>query len=246
MCAFVRYSECNCATASDASTGYFISSWMYCPRSSVACSSGPSTPGTAAARLFTPLPCRGSHEHDRAQSLVPRHVRRGSARASRCSTRSRSPPGSPDRRLTRSGVRGSRRSCGIGSPSPTKVTHTTSPLSSTVYLLRFPAYDFGILGRVAEMRFNADHCVEVRWNNVRLPHIDDEIAFRAPRTLGRSPGPILTQLAGEQVKHTHLGKVWLEMEKQARKPRRQDAPAPPRSPTPQRGRPAEPPASAFP
>ena len=64
--------------------------------------------------------------------------------------------------------------------------------------------------------------LEVRQQTVsnyrnKRTQMTDEIACRAARMLGRHPGAILAQLAGERAKDTQVAKVWFEMAKQLAK-----------------------------
>ena len=43
--------------------------------------------------------------------------------------------------------------------------------------------------------------------------MSDEIAYRAARMLGRAPGPVMAQIAGERAKDTQVSKVWAEIAK---------------------------------
>ena len=50
--------------------------------------------------------------------------------------------------------------------------------------------------------------------------MSDEIAFRAARMLGRAPGPVMAQIAGERAKDAQVSKAWAEMAKSPAKPGR--------------------------
>jgi DNA-binding XRE family transcriptional regulator len=41
--------------------------------------------------------------------------------------------------------------------------------------------------------------------------MDEKIAFRAARMLGRAPGPIVLQIYGERSKDTQISRMWFEM-----------------------------------